>query len=153
MEQNNNSDTNTAMLASQAFYNILDQIQSSNLNFMLQVSPFSAQISLRKSLVKDKEGIPLLPQPLKQSVPPTTVELKALEVKNLKLENDLFILREKYTEIVNECTNVKKNIKTMENVQESSNQEMNVKISMLEEENSILKKKCKKSCYRGLCIS
>ena len=153
MEQNNNSDTNTAMLASQAFYNILDQIQSSNLNFMLQVSPFSAQISLRKSLVKDKEGIPLLPQPLKQSVPPTTVELKALEVKNLKLENDLFILRKKHTEIVGEFTNVKENIKTLEAVQESINQDMNVKISMLEEENSILKKKGEEAATEACVLS
>ena len=104
------------MLASQVFYNIIDQIQSSNLNFLLQVSPFSAQISLRKSLVTDKEGNPVLPPPLNQSVPATTV--KDLEVKNLKLENDLFILRKKHAEVVNDWTNAKENIKTLEAVQE-----------------------------------
>ena len=41
------------MMASIAFDNILKEIQTSNLNFQLQVSPFSAQISLKKSLVKD----------------------------------------------------------------------------------------------------
>ena len=102
-------------------------------------------------MVKDKEGTPLLPKPLNQSVPPTTAELKALEDKNLKLENDLSILRKKHTEIVNECTNAKENIKTLEAIQESSNQEMNVKISRLEEENSILKKKCEKAATEA-CV-
>ena len=77
--------------------------------------------------------------------------MKALEDKNLKLENDLSILRKKHTEIVNECTNAKENIKTLEAVQELSNQEVNVKISMLEEENSILKKKCEKAATEA-CV-
>ena len=49
------------MLASTVFQNILDQVQASNLNFQLVVSPFSAQISLKKSLAKDQAGNLLLP--------------------------------------------------------------------------------------------
>ena len=51
------------MAASKAFNKILDCVKSSNLNFCLQLSPFSANISLKKTLVKDKAGfyLTLLP--------------------------------------------------------------------------------------------
>ena len=57
----NSSDTNTAMLAKKVFDGIVEQVQSSNLNFQLQLSPFSATIFLKKSFVRDKLGNMLLP--------------------------------------------------------------------------------------------
>ena len=51
-----------AELASNTFDFILEQIKNSSLNFQLQLSPFSAYISLKKSLVKDKNGVPQLPK-------------------------------------------------------------------------------------------
>ena len=68
MEERINSDMNPEMLASTTFYEILDQIKSSNLNFQLSLSPFSAQISLRKSLVKDRSGRFLLPSSVLQTI-------------------------------------------------------------------------------------
>ena len=50
MQEFINSDLNLTMLATQAFDDILDQIRSSSLNFHVQISPFSAVISLKKSL-------------------------------------------------------------------------------------------------------
>ena len=50
------------MIAENTFDYILSQVQNSSLNFQLQLSPFSAYISLKKSLVKDKLGKPLLPR-------------------------------------------------------------------------------------------
>ena len=50
------SDISAAMIASQTFDEILQMIQKSNLNFLLQVSPFSANISLNKSLVTRNNG-------------------------------------------------------------------------------------------------
>ena len=44
-------------VAQNTFENILDQVQCSNLNFKIDLSPFSAVISLKKTLVKDKFGI------------------------------------------------------------------------------------------------
>ena len=70
MENRINSDMNHAMLASTMFYKILDQIKSSNLNFQLSLSPFSAQISLKKSLVKDRSGSFLLPPPVYETIQP-----------------------------------------------------------------------------------
>ena len=57
----NNSDISPAMLASRSFDNILHQIQTSNLNFYLQLSPFGAHISLKKTLIKDKAGSYICP--------------------------------------------------------------------------------------------
>ena len=69
-----------AMIASNAFDRILNEIQASNLNFQLQVSPFSAHISLRKSLIKDRNGCYCLPS---ESLPPRTEsEFLSLQKKN-----------------------------------------------------------------------
>ena len=63
MDEFINSDSNDSkMIATQTFNNILDGIQRSNLNFQLQVSPFSAFIKLKKTLVKDKCGSFLQPR-------------------------------------------------------------------------------------------
>ena len=58
MKQTLNSDEK--MVTSKIFDHILQQIQQSNLNFCIQVSPFSASISLKKSLAKDKMGLPVI---------------------------------------------------------------------------------------------
>ena len=42
------------MSATQTFETLLNQVKSSNLNYHLQQSPFSAFISLKKSFVKDR---------------------------------------------------------------------------------------------------
>ena len=52
---------NPTMLASNVFEAIIDKIRYSNLNFQIQMSPFSAIVSLKKSFITNKSGIPLLP--------------------------------------------------------------------------------------------
>ena len=64
MHQIKTSDVTPTMVASQAFDSILQQIQTSNLNFQLQISPFSANISIKKTPIKDKFGVPI-PFPLR----------------------------------------------------------------------------------------
>ena len=88
------------MVASNAFRDILDKIQSSCLNFQLQLSPFTAVISLKKSLVKDISGKPLLP-PSPCSVENTVIE--NLMAKNKKLEQELNDITQKYEKVANEC--------------------------------------------------
>ena len=60
MEQIRFSDLDTTMVAKRTFDYLLEQIQSSNLNFHLSQS-FLVLISLKKYLVKDKYGKILLP--------------------------------------------------------------------------------------------
>ena len=52
MEQISNSEL--TMLASQKFDGIIQEISSSCLNYSIQLTPYSAQISVRKSFVTDK---------------------------------------------------------------------------------------------------
>ena len=56
MDGNRISDLDSTMLAKTTFEKILEQIKESNLNFYMQLSPFSASISLKKSFVKDRFG-------------------------------------------------------------------------------------------------
>ena len=79
-----NSESNSTMVAA-AFDNILQTIRSSNLNFRLELSPFAANILLKKTLVKNKSGIPLLP-----CVPnPSSVYV----TKNLEFGNELLKMK------------------------------------------------------------
>ena len=59
---NVNSYVYTAMAAIMKFDEILRTIQSSNLNFHLEISPFSAIIHMKKTLITNKFEISLLPQ-------------------------------------------------------------------------------------------
>ena len=59
MENSAVSDLSPTMIAEQTFDSILQQVQNSNLNFQLQLSPFSANISLKKSPIKDQARVPV----------------------------------------------------------------------------------------------
>jgi hypothetical protein len=61
MNQQQLIDSEAKMAASTTFDYILEQIKTSNPNFWIQLSPFSATISLKKSLVKDVSGLPVMP--------------------------------------------------------------------------------------------
>ena len=56
-----NSDRSSDCLASQCFNDILNHIQDSCLNFHMQLTPFGAKISLKKSFIVDKKGVVVLP--------------------------------------------------------------------------------------------
>ena len=58
--------TDSTMAADNIFNHILETIQKSSLNYHLQISPFSAIIQLKKSLVKDRFGNPVMPTCAKQ---------------------------------------------------------------------------------------
>ena len=74
------------MAAVKTFYRIVQQVQTSNLNYQLHLTPFAANISLKKTTVKDRSGHPL-PPPTQvfQSVDPVLVDElgnKMAEVKH-----------------------------------------------------------------------
>lgn len=70
------------MLASLKFIDIIDQVKKSSLNFQVQLSPFSALISLKKSFVSDRAGNPLQPlAEIKNCVPNVTIEKLTIENK------------------------------------------------------------------------
>ena len=91
------SDINPTMVATRTFENILHHIQSSNLNFQLQLSPFAATISLTKSLVKYKTGAPLsLTSPCTYNAG----DIAAVTAAKKKHENDLMSIKKKYENAV-----------------------------------------------------
>ena len=109
------SDEDSTMAATRTFDSILEQILSSNLNFQLQISPFSANISLKKSPIKDKSGTSVLPSPTVPSCPPpTTATIAALAAKNLNLEKDLAILKSQYVHAVEDSEAAHLRIKFLE---------------------------------------
>ena len=100
---------NPTMLATESFNNILQQVQTSCLNFHLQISPFSAVISIKKSLIRDKSGDVMLP-------PPTLCHAPNQELvdKNHQLETDLININKKYEDAINDCVKANQSIKSLE---------------------------------------
>ena len=89
-----------------AFENILQTVQSSNLNFRLERAPFAANISLKKTPVKTKSGIPLLPCVPNHSH--SSVDVEALVKKNLELENELLRMKNDYVDTIDNSETARK---------------------------------------------
>ena len=103
------------MLALRTFNKKIQQISSSNLNFQLQESPFSAQISLKKSLVKEKDGSIRLPPTVSPKFCKDS-KIEALEKQVKNLEKVLESLRNKYSQSVGNLEEAEKKIKELEDV-------------------------------------
>ena len=99
-----NGVTDLKMAIDTTFSSILNEIQLSNLNFTLQITPFAAYITLKKSVITDQNGAKALPAPpilfLLQQAQHTIQELRELNdrheiqrnatektIKNLMNEN------------------------------------------------------------------
>ena len=87
------------MVAERTFHSIIQQIQCSNLNFQLQMSPFTANISLKKSPVTDKS---CTPAPLSSNFLSTYTVTK----ENLELEKKL-------ANALDECERSRQQLKTL----------------------------------------
>ena len=92
MDENSVSDCDPAMLATTVFNNILEGIQKSNLNYQLQLTPFSALVSLKKSFVKDKSGKFLFPNK-------NVINGEYLQYENCQLMNQIDSLNQKLQEM------------------------------------------------------
>ena len=60
--ENSDSDFDPKMAAAEVFETIINHVKLSNLNFRMEITPFSASIIIKKSLIKDKSGYHLRPQ-------------------------------------------------------------------------------------------
>ena len=102
----------STMAASKAFDQIIDCVKSSNLNFCLQLSPFSATISVKKTLIKDKAGFYLSP-----SIPDSSVHAKQdiFSIKIKELEDMVADLKLRLADSVTECEKVNETLAGLEN--------------------------------------
>ena len=84
IDNSDKRDLDYTNMANSLFNDILHRIRCSNLNFQLQISPFSAHVSLKKTFIRDKLGNMLPPS---ASVLP--VDDKYL--RNLEYQNKLLL--------------------------------------------------------------
>ena len=111
MDPFQNSDSDSKMVATRTFEDILEHVRSSNLNFHLQQSPFAAQISLKKSLVKDRAGVlvtpPRNPRNLLQQ---SNSDIADLAKRNLHLEKRIETLQGDYEHSALDCEDAHRTI-------------------------------------------
>ena len=126
MYNNLNSDINLTMAASQAFEGILNQVVSSNLNFHLEQSPFSAVIHLKKSVIRNQHGSHLIPPP-------------SPSIKLLQVQSDNYRQAQKIVQLENSIKSLKtdsvKSSKSFKQLQEDLEQEK-FQVKVKEEENT-----------------
>ena len=97
-----NTVTESTMAIETTFNSIVNEVQLSKLNFSIQLTPFAAYITLKKSVQLDKFGSPASPSPpvillLQQA----NRELALAQKENVQLSSALKDLEEKFTSVVN----------------------------------------------------
>ena len=138
------SDLNPTMAAHKTFDSILRQIQFSNLNFRIQLSPFAANISLKKTPVKDMSGTPLPVKIDAISCDFSAFEVTALSAKNKELENELSALKHEFAEQRDHCETISQELQARTQVKQELSDSKDVttklfeKIANLEQENKQL---------------
>ena len=130
--------TDMTMAINTTFGEIINQIQLSNLNFCIQLTPFGANITLKKSVQKDLNGVPLSPSPpvlfLLQQV---HQEHQAMKAENYELKAASEILKNKLDTIVNENIVLNKSIEEKTNtveILEAANKNMLGRLDLIERE-------------------
>ena len=95
--------TELEMATNSTFASIVNEIQLSNLNFSIKMTPFAAYITLKKSVQKDLNGVPASPAPpllfLLQGV---QEQVLRLQVENTNLKSTVDILEKKNSAATNE---------------------------------------------------
>ena len=115
------------MLATSTFNEILEKIKTSNLNFHIQLSPFSAMISLKKTLVRDRSGNGM-PPPFYSSA---TLDKDVLiyNSKNQMLQNEIESLKCLNQQLANDLDDANKKLECMEIDQENKFNDMSEELS------------------------
>ena len=98
MKVENNSDLNQTMGADTIFDDLIDMIRNSCLNYQVQMSPFSAVISIKKSFIKNRNGCCIIPTSSSTVTKAKKTEdaLKTLEIKHDELLKTIVSENEKY---------------------------------------------------------
>ena len=123
------------MSASQTFEAVLTTIKSSNLNFHLQQSPFSAVICIKKSLIKDKSGNLLVPPPSEaEMIVSLKSENQKLSSKLVQLENVVSKLQGNLEDAVLDSENIYKSKQILENELCSVRKNLKIKHEVLKDD-------------------
>ena len=105
------------MDASGTFQNLIHQIQTSSLNFKIEMSPFSACITLKNSFIRDRKGKAVIPlKPHQENVRKIKPESDDTAKKLVDQESLITSLKKEYEVAVNECENLVEEKVKLENV-------------------------------------
>ena len=137
----------STMAASKVFDKILDDVKTSNLNFCLQLSPFSANISLKKTLVKDKTGSYLYP-PIANSLDLAKQKLDSIKVA--QLEDIIDDLKLRLAKSKAECEEAHETISGLENKLKIKQESVETRDNDLK--NQLMKKTCEINILNDICI-
>ena len=118
------------------YRNILDNIQDSHLNFKIEMSPFSAIVHLKNSLIQDRNGVPLLPPSPTAGIVHDHLYLKSetLTKKLIKQESVINSLKSDLELAIDECEETNQKYAHLEN----SCDILSNKLAALEHENNQL---------------
>ena len=101
------TDSDLTMLANNNFESVLSSVRNSCLNYNIQVSPFSATISLKKSIVRDRTGACI--------IPPHISESSDAQNDKAVLADELRSLRIKYEELLSAYALTTNNVTLLQN--------------------------------------
>ena len=116
-DQIDNSDKNITMIATTVFDDLVGRVKASNLNFTIQMSPFSAYISLKKSFIRDKAGAFVLPTPADTVNFGKEAEYDTLKSDNFKLQKEVKSLKSMNQTLMDELACSKAMIKDLKSIQ------------------------------------
>ena len=136
------------MEAEEAFTGILEQIQFSNLNFKMNLTPFSAITHLKRTVIKNQSGIPLTARSLSKLEEDNILEFENTSL-TLKLQEVQFELENKNTDF----TQMQIEREISENLKVQLKTKLEHTSKMVEEKNSeitLLKKSLKTQNYEVL---
>ena len=135
-----NQVTDMKMAINTTFGSILNEIQLSNLNFSIQMTPYAAYIVLKKSAQRDPHGVPVSPSPpVLYLLQKAQQEHLALQDENYNLKVALEMLEKKNYTIVRENAGLREEIEEKNIVIETmkANDDMlHSRLELLEEEQS-----------------
>ena len=137
------SDTDFSSLASKNFEYVLKSVKESNLNFQIQLSPYSAFISLKKSFAKDKDGQPVVGA----SVCNTEAKTTLIE-KNRLLQDELQSWKDSFSELSRKFESLEKESALSRNKKEG--QHACPKDKTIEELRNVIEIKEMEKCFLDL---
>jgi len=104
--------TELKMATNTTFSSILNEIQLSNLNFSIKLTPFAAYITLKKSVQRNMNGTPTIPAlPTLFLLQQAQEQTLRLQDENSELRSTLDNLEKKLDDIVHENTGLVESIK------------------------------------------
>ena len=130
--------TELKMAANSTFSSIINEIQMSNLNFNIKMTPFGAYITLKKTVQKDLYGNHASPSPpLLLVLHQAHQEIRYLQEENSRLKTALHTIKKDQDQTVQENENLVKSVEesaeSVENVT-ATNNKLKTKIEIIEKE-------------------